>query len=89
VILYLKKQQYGRNGRVGWRILLKQMILSLLQTWYQRHSVIDSNGNIYVDFPFADIEGKATTISGLSFFKRIAPVLIEVQRQANDQFKYK
>ena len=45
-----------------------------LADWYQRHLGIDFNGNIYVDFPTADQDGKATAgYNVLSFFKEDSP----------------
>ena len=45
-----------------------------LAEWYERHLGIDFNGNTYVDFPFADKQGKLTAGSNvLSFFKEDSP----------------
>ena len=42
----------------------------MLADWYQQHLGIEFNGNTYVDFPFADKEGKVTAgYNVLSFFK--------------------
>lgn len=54
-----------------------------LADWYQRHLGIDFNGNIYVDFPIADKEGKATAgYNVLSFFKEDSPYFQPSAKQA-------
>jgi predicted enzyme related to lactoylglutathione lyase len=54
-----------------------------LADWYQRHLGIDFNGNIYVDFPIADKEGKATAgYNVLSFFKEDSPYFQPSTKQA-------
>ena len=51
-------------------VFIKAIDPQLLADWYEQHLGIDFNGNTYVDFPFADKEGKMTAGSNvLSFFK--------------------
>ncbi|MBC7946555.1 MAG: VOC family protein [Chitinophagaceae bacterium] len=41
-----------------------------LAAWYQQHLGLGFNNNVYIDLPFADAEGKATSgYNVLSFFK--------------------
>ena len=55
-------------------VFIKAADPKLLAEWYQQHLGIDFNGNIYVDFPFTDNEGKITAGSNvLSFFKDDSP----------------
>jgi predicted enzyme related to lactoylglutathione lyase len=54
-----------------------------LADWYQRHLGIDFNGNIYIDFPIADNEGKATAgYNVLSFFTEDSPYFQPSTKQA-------
>ncbi|HKO79183.1 MAG TPA: VOC family protein [Chitinophagaceae bacterium] len=51
-------------------VFIKAADPKALADWYQQHLGIDFNGNTYVDFPFADNDGKMTAGSNvLSFFK--------------------
>lgn len=51
-------------------VFIKAVDPQALAGWYQQHLGIDFNGNTYVDFPFADKDGKITAGSNvLSFFK--------------------
>ncbi len=54
-----------------------------LAAWYQQHLGIDFNGNIYVDFPFADKENNLTPgYNVLSFFKEDSPYFHPSSKQA-------
>ena len=58
-------------------VFIKAMDPQALATWYQQHLGIDFNGNIYVDFPFTDIEGNLTPGNNvLSFFKEDSPYFL-------------
>jgi predicted enzyme related to lactoylglutathione lyase len=55
-------------------VFIKAADPQALADWYQQHLGIDFNGNIYVDFPLTDSEGKVPAGSNvLSFFKADSP----------------
>jgi predicted enzyme related to lactoylglutathione lyase len=64
-------------------VFIKAADPQALAAWYQQNLGIDFNGNIYVDFPLADKEGKVTAGSNvLSFFKNDSPYFHPSTKQA-------
>jgi|SRR5688572_12362515 predicted enzyme related to lactoylglutathione lyase len=64
-------------------VFIKASDPKALADWYQQHLGIDFNGNIYVDFPFADPGGKLTPgYNVLSFFKEDSPYFHPSTKQA-------
>jgi len=64
-------------------LFIKAIDPQALAGWYQQHLGIDFNGNIYVDFPFADKENNLTPgYNVLSFFKEDSPYFNPSSKQA-------
>lgn len=64
-------------------VFIKAVDPQVLADWYQQHLGIDFNGNIYIDFPLTDKEGKLTAgYNVLSFFKEDSPYFYPSTKQA-------